>query len=285
RLLVRGIDADGTGIDADTGLPVPGVVVSAEGIRDTTAADGRYRLVNLPLYTDVIRVRDEHVVGELGDYYDLAWVVSSLEWHFTLDLPLLPAFGLEAELHDTYEGDFLEFLKYLTDTRGLMGRPTIWRNWDHFPLSVYNPPFTWEGVDIQAVAARGMLEWEERSGLDLFVDAADPETADVKIVYDLEHTTKHHVETVATNADGTPLKMVVWIYPNNTLSPIHVKGLMIFAHEMGHVLELSHSYDLGHLMVGMTAPITNVPSIDETRLIRVLHSYPVIFDTSQILKE
>jgi hypothetical protein len=79
--------------------------------------------------------------------------------------------------------------------------------------------------------------------------------------------------------------MKVWIYPTNTLSPIHIKGLMIFAHEFGHVLELSHSYDLGHLMVGNTAPITNVPSIDETRLVRVLQRYPIIFDTSQILKE
>lgn len=285
RILVRGIDADGTVIDAETGLPLGGVVVSAEGIQDTTAADGRYRLVNLPLYTDLIRVRDEHVAGEKGQYYDLAWKVHDLEWHFSLDLPLTPAYELESELHGTYGGDFFEFLKYLTDTRGLMGRPTIWRNWRRFPVSVYNPPFSWEGVDIQAVAADGMREWEERTGLDLFVDAPDAETADVEIRYDLETTDNHHVETIATNEDGTPRKRMIWIYPHNGLSPIHVKGLMIFTHELGHILQLGHSYDLGHLMVGFTAPLTNVPSADETRLVRVLHSYPVIFDTSQILNE
>jgi hypothetical protein len=285
RLLVRGIDADGLVYDAQTGLPVGGVVVSAEGIQDTTGADGRYLLRDLPLYADLIRVRDEHIVGDLGDYYDLAWNLHDLEWHFTLDLPLLPAFGLENELSNTYGGDFLEFLKYLTETRGLMGRPTIWKNWNHYPVSVYNPPFTWEGVDIQAIAAQAMQEWEERTGLDLFVDSSDSSTADVVITYNLEDNSKHHVETIASNPDGTPLKKEIWIFPINTLSPINIKGLMIFCHEFGHVLNLSHSYDLGHLMVGFTAPITSVPTTDEVRLVQVLNHYPIIFDTSQILKE
>lgn len=282
RLLVRGMDGQGVVLDALTGEPVPGIAVSAEGVIDTTDAAGRYSLPNLPVFTNTIRVRDGQEVAGPGEYYDLAWEFSELEYHFVQDFHLVPVLGIVSTDYDYYKGDFLYFLKDITLTRGLMGRPTIFRNWDHFPVTVHNPPMTWNGVDIQAVVRDAIATWNDGTGLELLAETGDPESADCVIEYDLENVYKHNVETVATNEDGTPVKKRIWIYPNNTLSPIHVKGLMIFSHELGHVLQLWHSNDLGHLMVGGTSPIVNTPTTDELRLIRILHNLPTIFDASFI---
>jgi hypothetical protein len=286
RLLVRGIDADGYISDAATGEPLAGIVVSAEGIADTSAADGYYKLVNLPLYTDIIRLRDEHVVGDQGEYYDMSIPVSSIQSHFREDLTMMPYFDLVSVLAGSYGENFYNFFRYMTNTKGLLGRPTIFRNWNHFPVTLYNPPFSWEGVDIQALARLAMNSWNDLSGHELFVEVAEPGTADVEIVYNaVSADVKHHVETVSLNEDGTPAKKLIVINPNNQLAPIQFRGQRIFAHEMGHVLQLGHSDDLGHLMVGATAPMRDDPSEDEINLISSLYGMPTIFDATWYIDE
>jgi hypothetical protein len=285
RLLVRGVDLDGIITDAANGFPIEGIVVSAEGVADTTTADGYYKVVNLPLYTDLIRVRDEHVAGDQGEYYDMAIPVSGVSWHFRRDLTMMPYFDLVCELAGSYNGSFYTFFRNMTNTVGLLGRPTIFRNWDHYPLTVYNPPFTWESVDIQELASIAMAAWNDLTGHGLFVETDDAESADVEIVYDTVTSSKHHVETVSLNADGTPSKMRIWIYPINQTAPIQIRGRRIFAHELGHILQLGHSNDLGHLMVGGTAPLIDDPSIDEINLVRSLQGLPVIFDATWYIDE
>ncbi|MCK4548884.1 MAG: hypothetical protein KAU49_01900 [Candidatus Krumholzibacteria bacterium] len=286
RLLVRGVDADGYITDATTGVPVEGIVVSSEGIADTTSVDGYYKLVNLPLYTDLIRIRDEHEIGDQGTYYDMSIPVSNISWHFSADYAMMPYFDLVSTLAGTYNDSFYKFFRSMTYTKGLLGRPTIFRNWHHYPLTVYNPPYSWEGVDIQEKARIAMAAWNDLTGCELFIESTDAEASDAEIVYDTEYSeTKHHVETVSTNDDGTPSKKLICIYPNNRLSPIHVRGRRIFAHELGHILNLGHSDDLGHLMVGGTAPITDDPSEDEINLVRSLLGMPAIFDAAIYVDE
>ena len=279
RLLVRGIDVDGYVTDSATGGPLSGIVVSSEGIADTTSADGYYMLVNLPLYTDLIRLRDEHVAGDQGEYYDMSIPVSGLDQHFSMNLTMMPYFDLVSVLAGSYNENFYTFFRNMTYTTGLLGRPTIFRNWNHFPLTIYNPPFSWEGVDIQELARIALNSWNDLTGKELFVEIADSAAADVKIVYDATtDEEKHHVETVSLNEDGTPAKKLICIYPLRQTAPIQYSGRRIFAHEMGHILQLGHSEDLGHLMVGGTSPITDDPSEDEINLIRALYGMPTIFD-------
>jgi len=281
RLLVRGIDVvDGYITDAATGAPLEGIVVSSEGIADTTSAEGYYMLTVTSLYTDLVRIRDEHVVGDQGAYYDMAIPVSGISWHFRKDLTMMPYFDLVSERHGTYDGSFYTFFRNMTNTKGLFGRPTIFRNWDHYPVTVYNPPFSWEGVDIQELARISMTAWNDLTEHELFIETSDPDAADVEIIYDTENDSKHHVEPVRSNEDGTPAKMLIWIYPIHQRAPIQIRGRRIFAHELGHILQLMHSDDLGHLMVGGTMPLIDDPSQDEINLVRALVGMPTIFDAT-----
>jgi hypothetical protein len=278
RLLVRGIDMDGFITDAETGDPIEGIVVSAEGIADTTQADGYFMLVNLPLYTDVVRLRDEHLPGDRGEYYDMAMPASGISWHFSQDFAMMPYHDLVSVLSGSYEENYYKFFRAMTYTEGLLGRPTIFRNWDHYPVTVYNPPYTWEGEDIQAFATWAVNRWNELTGKEIFVFTDDAESADVEIIYDTVHESKHHVEVISAKEDGSPEKMIISIHPHNALSPIWIRGRRIFAHELGHIAQLGHSNDLGHLMVGGTAPITDDPSTDEINLVRALMGLPHIID-------
>jgi len=156
-------------------------------------------------------------------------------------------------------------------------------NWDHYPATVYNPPFSWEGVDIQDLARTAMAAWNDMTEHELFIETSESGSADIEIIYDTERYEKHHVEWISYNEDGTPAKMLIRIFPINTSAPIDIRGNRIFAHELGHILQLVHSSDLGHLMY--YSPITDDPSQDEINLVRALTGMPSIFDASWYLDE
>jgi hypothetical protein len=260
-------------------------VISSEGISDTTSEDGNYELINLPLYTDIMRVRDEHTFGDQGEYYDIIMPVSGLRDHFVKDFAMMPFSELVNELNDYFDGSFYKFFRHMTRTKGILGAPTVFRNWNHFPISVYNPPFSWKGVDIQDLARTAMNAWSGLTGQELFIEVSDPGSADVEIIYDTERWMNHNVEIVSYNDDGTPAKKVIWLFAINTTAPLDIRGRRIFAHELGHVLQLDHSGDLGHLMVGNTAPLIDDPSQDEINLIKALFGLPTIFDAEWYLDE
>ncbi len=286
RVLVRGDGVvDGYITDACTGAALEGIIVSSGEDIWISTADGYYMFAGNDLSGDFLMFRDEEDVSDQGDYYDISIPLSGLDWHFSEDLSMMPYFDMVNVMSGTYDENFYTFFRHMTDTKGLYGKPTIFRNWDHFPVTVYSPPFSWEGVDIQELARLAIDSWNNLTGHELFVTVDEPGTADVEIIYDAGDEDKHHIELVSTNEDGTPAKMLIWIYPNHQVAPIQIVGRKIFAHELGHILQLGHSYDLGHLMVGGTSPITNVPTEDEINLIRSLYGLPTIFDASWHLDE
>lgn len=282
-LLVRGFDIGGRVIDGETGLPVDGAVVSAGMIEDVTDIHGNYSLPNLPKYSQLVRVRDEQT-QDIGQYYDLAVNLPELGSHSVLNLTMMSAAPTVSQNENRYS-DFLDFLEEMTDTEGFPNPNTIYAGWNHWPLKTYNPPMVYNDVDLREVARGSMDAWEIGTGLELFVEVDDPAEADWEIIYYEDSTEKHKVKVIELNEDGTPRKKEMWIFLDNTLSPIAIQGHMIYAHELGHVIGMKHSLDTGHLMIGMTTPYVKDPSEDELRLVKIIYNMPTFFNSRWFLRE
>jgi hypothetical protein len=253
--------------------------------RDTSGVDGSYIIHNLPSYTTSICARDENVLGELGIYFNCSSPITTVT-QLDKDFYMIPAFALVSTVQpDQYAGRFFAFYKGITKTTGDLGKPTVYIGWNHWPITVYNPPQLYQGLDLQASCRNALADWEQSTGIDLFVEVSSPEGADVLVKYDTLTEERHHVETPAYNADGTPARKEIHIFPKNTEMPLSRFADMVFTHELGHVIGLDHSMNTGHLMVGLTAPQVLHPSIDEIRVVQVLYHMPNFFDYQYVIED
>jgi hypothetical protein len=286
KAAVRGIDIGGRVRDARTGEGIPGVFV-ASGIRsDTSAADGSYFLRNVASYATHVSARDELVSGQLGAYYDIVMPIQKITQFISLDFDMIGVFGLVNTVEpDQYLGRFLAFYKGILQVAGDYGQSTVYRGWNHWPLTVYNPPFVWQGIDLKAAASGAMGDWESLSGLDFFVEVESQEGADVVIRYDTINDYRHSVATPEYNGDGTPKLREVRIFTKNSEVPLSRFARLVFAHELGHVIGVYHSRNVGHLMVGLTMPQIDHPTTDEINVVKCLYRIKNIFDYSWMLEE
>jgi len=294
KVLVRGIDIGGRALNATTGEPVAGIIVSAGSRADTTDAEGVYLLRNVPSFATTVIARDETVYAQLGNYFDCVYPITLITQLIEMDFHMIPAFQLvNAEQPDFYSGRFLMFFKDITKTDGYLGRSTVYKGWNHVPIRVYNPPMTYpdpagqpiDSIDMQAACTGALADWEQSTGIDLFTEVPSLDEADVTIRYDTLTVDRHHVETSVVNPDGTPAKKVIWIFTKATDIPYWRYADLIFTHELGHVIGLDHSRNAGHLMVGGTTPVAQHPTTDEVRVVQVLYHLPNFFDYKRIVEE
>jgi len=284
KVLVRGFDVGGTVIDALDMQPVEGVIVRAGSIQDTSSSDGTYMIRDLPGFIKSYSARDELVSGETGDYYDFEAPLSLLAQFTPVDIVLVPALELVNAAPDgPYQGNFYFFFREITNTTGEFDRPTVWKNWKRWPIKVYNPPMVYNGVDLQQEARGAMDEWEIVTGLDLFEETSDSLNADAVIIYDAENDGRHHVDVTVRDEDGTPLRKEMWIYFKDTEILIDKDPHLIFTHEFGHIIGLSHSRDPAHLMLGLTKPFESHVTEDEANAVKIIYHLPPILDFSYIL--
>jgi hypothetical protein len=182
--------------------------------------------------------------------------------------------------HVSVEAD----LKDITETHGGTGHSTVFKGWNHSPITVYSPPMIHAEMDLQAIARQAMDDWEALTGLDLFIEVESPQAADCEIIY-TEANGRHHVEPVSVNEDGTPKKKRLYIYLLATEVPLSRFADIVFVHELGHILCLDHSLNVGHIMVGGTMPQIRLPSSDEVNVVRILYNSPNIYDYGTIIEE
>ncbi len=285
KVLVRGIDIGGRTINAATGEPVPGIEVLTSLKRDTSDANGEYFLYNIPSYTTSMLARDENDLNVLGDYFNCSSPITTVS-QLDKDFYMIPAYSLVSTIApDAYEGRFLAFYKEITRTDGYVGRPTVYVGWNHWPLKVYTPPQMFMGLDLQLVSRNALADWEQSTGSDLFVEVSTEAEADCVIKYDTLIDERHHVETPLRNDDGTPALKKIYIYTKNTDVPLSRFAHLVFTHELGHVIGLDHSRNIGHLMVGLTMPQASHPTTDEIRVVRVLYRMPNFFDYKYIVED
>ena len=285
RALVRGIDIGGRTINGATGEPVQGIEVLTSSKRDTSDANGMYIVRNIPSYTTSVLARDENALSQLGDYFNCLSAITTVT-QLDKDFYMIPAFPLVSTVQpDAYEGRFFAFYKEITGTSGYIGRSTVYIGWNHWPITVYNPPQMYQGIDLQISCRNALVDWEQLTGCDLFAEVASPEGADVLVIYDTLAAERHHVATPAHNADGTPARKEIYIYTKNTEVPLSRFAEMVFTHELGHVIGLDHSRNTGHLMVGLTMPQVYHPSVDEVRVVQVLYHMPNFFDYKYVVED
>ncbi len=288
-VLVRGADFEGHVTDAHSGEPVPGVGVTAGMLRTVTDGEGYYKLENIPYYITKLKIMDESFpYPEIGDYYDCTEPLVITSTSNYKDIFLIPNLDLVDIKDDDYEMGFIYFAKDVTGTDGHLGLPTILYSWHDYPLTVYNPPYMLDTLDLQMAAVGAMDEWESMTGLDLFVYTDDSLAADVCITYldDPDNTeSRHHVEIAEENTDGTPKKKLLVINPYNTYISLNLYSHLVFAHEFGHILCLGHSDDLGHLMLWGGLPSQKHVTTDEANLVRIIYHLPAIFDMENIPHE
>jgi hypothetical protein len=282
---VRGTDFEGYVIDACSGDPIEGHIISGASRSTTSDQEGYYKLENLPFDLKSLTCRDEGILGEIGEYFNLVQpvVIQSLVNH--LDLLMVPAVELVDVETDRYLDRFYLFLRGMTATEGVNGKPTVLKSWNHYPIRVYSPPMFLDELDLQAAALGALDEWEAMTGFDLFVIEDDPDLADVRIVYYDGIDSKHHVETISLNPDGTPALKDVVIYLDNTSVPLFRFSHLVFAHEFGHVLCLDHSMDSGHLMLGLALPTQRHVTTDEANVLKVIYHVPPIYDFENFIEE
>jgi len=286
KVLARGVDVGGRVVNAATNEPIPGIVVLTSLKADTTDANGNYTLVNVPSYTTAITARDESSYGVLGAYYDRILPIGSITQYIQKDFHLLPVFGLVNVVEPNIYGDsFLNFFRDITKSSGDLGVTTVYKGWNHWPVTVYNPPKMHGDLDLQAAASAAMTDWEERTLCDLFLEVSEPENADVLIIYDDVSDDRHHVTTTERNADGTPKTRELWIYTPNTEVPLSTHSQMVYAHELGHVIGLDHSRNIGHLLIALTTPQVDHATTDETRVVQAVYHMPNIFDSKTFIND
>ena len=288
KVLIRGFDVGGVITNAFDATPIENIYVRFGQNSDTTDALGRFLVVNLPVYQTSISIKDEYNSDHVGKYYDYTAPFTFKGQYTRYDAILVPYFDLvnhEGE-YDPYQSQFYYFFKEITGTSGDLGKPTIWKNWDHWPITVYNPPMTYKGVDLQAYAREGMEDWETATGLDLFIETEDSLNADAVIVYDsVTVGWRHHVETPEVKEDGTPKRRVMYIYFKDEEIPVDLLPHLVYAHEFGHIIGLGHSRDIGHLMLGGTKPFVDYVTTDEANVVRIIYHLPSVMDFKYIIND
>lgn len=286
-LHVRGVDAEGYVIDLYTGEGMGGLFVTSEGIATTTDDSGHYLLQNIPYYATSIRATDNLAGVSIGEYYDCVLPLHDLSSNVSVSFHVIPVLGMFNVVEpDQYENRFLLFFKEVTETSGRFGAPTVYKSWRYWPLTVYNPPMVYEDLDLQAAARGAMTEWEDMTGLDLFQETDEATGANVMIVYNDSLTYKHRYATTGYNSDGSPARREIQIYLRYSGVPMNRFAHLVFAHELGHVLCFAaHSYNLGHLMLGLTMPKVHHVTTDEANVVRIVYHAPHIFDFGIIFEE
>jgi hypothetical protein len=286
KVLVRGIDVRGRVFNAVNARPLAGIYVSNGGVKDTTGADGSYELLNIPAYTTRLTAQDEFSSTDLGDYYDINAPFTKTAQEMNVDFPMIPVCCLRDVIQpDWYTGRFLLFFKDITETLGDLGSSTVYKGWNHWPITIYNPPMFHKGLDLQEQARIAMHAWEDSTGLALFTETTSFETADAVINYDSTTAARHSVGVTAYNDDGTPKRKDITICFLDAEAPIELLPHAIFAHEFGHILGLGHSRNAGHLLVGFTLPYVRHITSDEANAFKILRRFPNMYDFKSVQEQ
>lgn len=284
---VAGFAVGGQLVDWETGLGIPGVEVRygigrlQDEVRVFTTADGHFHCAHVPAKEASESnppglLRDE-AGGGTGLWYDIVDTRA-------IDDSLHYAHG-SFRAGSTQSGAYTQYLDYLLTmgiTGGLndLGEGIVVH--PRYPIPVYLPPLTLNGIVYETLARNALAIWEEDTGLDLFTEVATPAESAVEILYTDEGYSSHRY-TAWEAGTGVPLRSEIrWVANGQPGSEASLQRVIL--HELGHALgPQRHSLEIQHVMA--TTNIVDRPSPDEIKLLRILYYMPARQDLSLLVAD
>jgi hypothetical protein len=284
---VSGYTVSGRVLDWESGQGIPGLNVhygrglAQDEVRVLTDAEGRFYCAHVPARAASASSPPGMIFDELG--------AGVGEWYDILDTRAIDD-SLYYE-HGTFGGGptqtgaYPEFLGYLLNMGVTGGLNDLGENvlvHPRYPIPIYLPPFTANGIAYHELARTALGIWEEESGLDLFAEVATPAASAVDIVYTEEGYSSHRF-TAWEAGTGVPLHSEIrWVANGQPGSETTLQRVIL--HELGHALgPQRHSSEIQHVMA--TTNIVDRPSADEVKLLRILYHLPPRQDLSLLVAD
>ncbi len=268
-VVTRGMRIAGIVRDARTNDPVAGAFVSFGLTLATSGPSGEWELDELGMGTDFLVVRDERDPG-IADYYDYTLPYTVVHQDY-VELFLLP----DVALVTTKYTDFLNWYRSMTDQAGNpFGSET--RRWD-LPIVLYVRAYQKSGLDYAAAIGAVAQEFNQILGEQVFTVVSEGTTSGVETAY-VDNLTNDNYGVDEWTDDWYPRRGTIefrTVYTEPTTPVLQ----MVARHEIGHVLGMNHSADIGHLMVGGVSPQVDYFTADEIAVIQCQYHLPRGWDT------
>ena len=282
------------------GLPVPQVILkwSADGVSQpagNTPTSGFLEIGpfrNIDAISLETQINNEGVMGEYYDFIDSRILESD---GLELDIVLMPRYGSDEACDSGFEGDFLEYFRYMTRTKTTYAlRPNQYLlKWDNYPLRIFVPDMVREdGVDMAAAAWAGIEFWNRLMGEIYFIAVDSEGLADVVVGFPRMDA---HFGLVSILEPSDEDYFIGSVIPEKVSLDIDSYRLtsdsdflqITIMHELGHVLGIGNHApcsDAGYLMYNaVSSDLTDENEgihPDERHLVHMIRHLPQAIDMS-----
>jgi hypothetical protein len=260
---ITGYTVTGACYEPVSGAPVAGVAVSVTANRVVTVhtgADGGYELEDLAGGAAHVSVRSGGS-GMMFHDYDLSVDLAG-ETHFEHPVVLYEA------ADNPLGQNILRLCVHAALGTSLDGRL---KKWATYPIDVYVPAFVnGLGVDYGDYGKRAVLQWNNRTGLNIFNIVDSPPTNGIELVFlPREQIAPHNgLAEIEPDDNGFPVSATIRIIDD--LGAAEMWSIVL--HELGHTIHIGH-LPRGYLMYA-GQPLPDDITEDEVRMIQLFLALP-----------